>query len=67
MTSSKAQVDALNKIKQWQGNEPDLYPYIKDLFVDVFGYPKENAKINSTQRAGFPDFLLNSKDSTSQL
>jgi hypothetical protein len=67
MTSSKAQVDALNKIRQWQGNEPDLYPYIKDLFVDVFGYPKENVKINSTQRAGFPDILLNSKDSTSQL
>lgn len=67
MTSLKAQVDALNKIRQWQGNEPDLYPYIKDLFVDVFGYPKENVKINSTQRAGFPDIVLNNKDSTSQL
>jgi hypothetical protein len=67
MTSLKAQVDALNKIRQWQGNEPDLYPYIKDLFVDVLGYPKENVKINSTQRAGFPDILLNSKESTPQL
>jgi len=67
MTSHKAQVDALNRVRQWQGNEPDLYPYLKDLFVDVFGYPKENVKINSTQRAGFPDILLNSKDSTSQV
>ena len=61
MTSQKAQVEALNRIRHWHGNEPDLYPYIKDLFVDVFGYPKENVKINSTQRSGFPDILLNSK------
>jgi hypothetical protein len=67
MASHKEQVDVLNRVRQWQGNEPDLYPYLKDLFVYVFGYPKENVKINSTQRAGFPDILLNSKDSTSQV
>lgn len=67
MTSQKTQIEVLNRIKQWQGNEPDLYPYLKDLFVDVLGYPKENVKINSTQRSGFPDILLNSKDSTSKL
>lgn len=67
MTSYKAQVEVLNRVRQWQGNEPDLYPYIKDLFVDVFGYPKENVKINSTQRSGFPDILLSSKDSTPKL
>ena len=68
MATLKAQIDALYKIRQWSGgNEPDLYPYIKDLFVDVFGYPKENVRINSTLRAGFPDILLHSKDSTSQL
>lgn len=61
MTSSKAQVDALNKIKQWQGNEPDLYPYVKDLFVDVFGYPKENVKINSTQRAGARALIIDAR------
>jgi len=67
MTSTKAQVDALNKMRRWQGgNELDLYPYIKDFFVDVLGYPKESVRINSTQREGFPDIILLSKDSTPQ-
>ena len=67
MASHKKQVETLDKIIHWEGNEPDSYPYFKDLFVDVFNYPKENVKINSTQRAGFPDILLNSKDSTAKL
>lgn len=67
MSSAKAQ-EALNKIRKWEGgNEIDLYPYIKDLFVDVFGYPKESVKLNTTQREGFPDIILLSKDSTPQM
>jgi type I restriction-modification system DNA methylase subunit len=64
---TKAQ-DSLDQIRKWSGgNEPDLYPYIKDFFVGALGYPKDKVKINATGREGFPDIVLISKDSTSSI
>jgi hypothetical protein len=64
---TKAQ-EALDRIRRWSGgNQPDLYFYIKDFFVEALGYPKENVRINTTGQEGFPDIVLITKDSTPKM
>jgi hypothetical protein len=54
---------ALSDLVAWQGgNEPDSYPYFKDFFCAVLGYPKEKVKVNESGTRGFPDITLYSKD-----
>jgi len=59
---------ALKRLKEWSGgSEPDLYFYVKELFVEVLGYPRESVKINTVQKKGIPDVILISKDSRNRL
>lgn len=59
---------ALDRLRKWAGDsEPDLYPYLKDFFVEVLGYPRESVRINSAQKKGIPDITLISKDSIGKL
>lgn len=59
---------ALDRLRKWAGDsEPDLYPYLKEFFVEVLGYPRESVRINSAQKKGIPDISLISKDSVGKL
>ena len=34
---------ALDDLLGWSGtSEIDLYPYVREVFTDVFGYPKDH-------------------------
>ncbi len=49
----------LTDLREWSGgSEPDSYPYFKDLFCVVFGYPKKKVRINASQASGIPDLSL---------
>ncbi len=59
MTKRTVAERALSELLAWSGgNEPDTYPYFKDLFCEVFGYPKNKVRINESGNAGFPDLSL---------
>jgi type I restriction-modification system DNA methylase subunit len=56
----------LQDLVRWEGNEEiDLYPYFRDFFVAVLGYPKNKVRINERGEGGKPDISLLPGDATS--
>jgi hypothetical protein len=55
---------ALDDMLAWSGNtEIDLYPYIREVFTDLFGYPKDHIRLTERGSQGkIPDFSLSSID-----
>ena len=55
---------ALDEMLGWSGNgEIDLYPYVRELFTNVFGYPKDHIHlIEKGSQGKMPDLLLVSAD-----
>lgn len=41
-----------------------LYPYIHDVFTDIFGYAKDHIRIEEKGGKGTPDFSLVSEDAS---
>jgi type I restriction-modification system DNA methylase subunit len=53
----------LKSLVEWSGNsETDLYPYVRDFFVDVLGYPKDHVRLNVKGQRGIPDVSLVAAD-----
>src|SRR5437773_3475748 len=53
----------LQDLVSWRpGHEPDYYPYFKDYFCRILGYPKDSVRINDTGLRGTPDITLYSQD-----
>ncbi|MEE9506911.1 MAG: N-6 DNA methylase [Thermoplasmata archaeon] len=49
----------MSRLRNWDGeSEPDLYPYVKDVFCNVFGYPRRKARIERPGESGRPDISL---------
>jgi len=49
----------IKDLVSWKpGTEPDLYPYYRDLFCILLGYPKAKVKINESMQGGIPDISL---------
>lgn len=48
----------------WTGNsETDLYPYVRNVFTDMFGYPKDHIRLTEKGSQGrIPDMSLTSAD-----
>ena len=63
MRLTKAQ-KALDEMLGWSGNnEIDLYPYVRELFTNVFGYPKDHIHfIERGSQGKVPDLSLVSAD-----
>lgn len=55
---TKAQEALRDLISQTAGSESNLYPFIRDLFVDAFGYPKDHIRVNEKDKKGIPDVSL---------
>ena len=55
---TKAQEALADLVSQTTGSESNLYPFIRDLFVDAFGYPKDHVRVNEKERKGIPDVSL---------
>ena len=55
---TKAQDALTDLVSQTAGSESNLYPFIRDLFVDAFGYPKDHVRVNEKERKGIPDVSL---------
>jgi len=55
---------ALDNLLSWTGNsEIDLYPYIREVFADIFGYPKDHIRLTERGSHGkIPDLSLSSFD-----
>lgn len=60
MTKGQKALDAL--IHWSSGSEPDSYPYFKDVFCQVLGYPKDRIKLNDRGLHGIPDMTFFSQD-----
>jgi hypothetical protein len=62
--SHRAAEKALHDLIAWHanGNEQDAYPYFKDFFCTLLGYPKDKVRINDSGSRGFPDITLYSKE-----
>jgi len=60
---TKAQ-KALTDMLEWSGtSEIDLYPYIRELFTNLFGYPKDHVRLAERGSQGkIPDVSLVSAD-----
>ena len=60
---TKAQ-KTLDEILRWSGNsEIDLYPYVSELFANMFGYPKDHIRlIEKGSQGKVPDLSLVSAD-----
>lgn len=60
---TKAQ-KALTDMLGWSGtSEIDLYPYIRELFTNLFGYPKDHVRLAERGSQGkIPDVSLVSAD-----
>jgi len=60
---TKAQ-KALDEMLGWSGNsEIDLYPYVRELFTNMFGYPKDHIHlIEKGSQGKVPDLSLVSAD-----
>jgi len=58
---SRAQ-KALNDMLAWSGtDEPDLYPYVRDVFTDMLGYPKDHVRVSTKGEQGkIPDIVATS-------
>jgi hypothetical protein len=62
MTLALAQ-RSLNRLREWSGDsEMDLYPYVKDFFCHVLGYPAQKVRLGQPGEEGFPDVSLCSQD-----
>jgi hypothetical protein len=57
---------ALDEMLGWSGNsEVDLYPYVRELFTNLFGYPKDHIHLIERESQGkIPDLLLVSADAS---
>jgi hypothetical protein len=55
---------ALDEMLGWSGNsEIDLYPYVRELFTDLFGYSEDHVHLIERESQGkIPDLLLVSAD-----
>jgi type I restriction-modification system DNA methylase subunit len=55
---------ALDDLLAWSGtSEIDLYPYVRELFVDLFGYPKDHIRLAERGTLGkIPDLSLSAAD-----
>jgi type I restriction-modification system DNA methylase subunit len=55
---------ALDDLLGWSGtSEIDLYPYVRELFTDVFGYPKDHIRLAERGTLGkIPDLSLSPAD-----
>jgi hypothetical protein len=62
---TKAQ-KALDEMLGWSGNsEIDLYPYVRELLTDLFGYPKDHIHlIEKGSQGKVPDLSLVSADAS---
>ena len=60
---TKAQ-KALDEMLGWSGNsEIDLYPYVRELFTNLFGYPEDHVHLTEKGSQGkIPDLSLVSAD-----
>src|SRR6266540_1966957 len=57
--------EVLKQLVEWRGdeaNEQDLYPFVKEFFRYVIGYPVERVRIGQTRAGGFPDISLCGED-----
>ena len=64
--SGMAKADkALHELVEWRGtSEIDFYPYVKDFFSNVLGYPKKKVRLTEkTSQGKIPDVSLVSADS----
>jgi len=54
----------LQELLRWSGpSETDLYPYIRDFFVSVLGYPKDHIRLAAKETQGkIPDVSVVSAD-----
>ncbi len=57
---------ALDEMLGWSGNsEIDLYPHVRELFVNMFGYPKDHIHlIEKGSQGKTPDLSLVSADAS---
>ena len=57
--------EALYDMIQWDGtSEIDLYPYVRDVFIHLLGYPKAHVRLTDKGSLGkIPDISLTSADS----
>jgi type I restriction-modification system DNA methylase subunit len=55
---------ALDDLLGWSGtSETDLYPYVREVFTDVFGYPKDHIRLAERGTLGkIPDLSLSPAD-----
>lgn len=55
---------ALDEMLRWSGNsEIDLYPYVRELFMNMLGYPKDHIYLVERESQGkIPDLSLVSAD-----
>lgn len=54
----------MSELASWNNRaEQDVYYYVKELFVKVFGYPKDRVRMGERGSAGVPDMSLMSQDS----
>lgn len=57
----------LRDLVSWEpGAEPDLYPYLRDFFHLILGYPKKKIRINQSMEGGIPDISLFTKEGGSK-
>ena len=57
---------ALDEMRRWSGNsETDFYPCVRELFTNMFGYPKDHIHLIEKESQGkVPDLSLVSADVT---
>ncbi|MGH9919649.1 MAG: N-6 DNA methylase, partial [Nitrososphaerales archaeon] len=55
---TKAQEAISDLVAQTAGSESNLYPFVRDVFVDAFGYPKDHVRVNEKEKKGIPDVSL---------